>query len=212
MHDSIGNITMRVAVLCAAPFACKQLSYHFYGNYFMQTLLLVSYHARAVAPRISRSGTPEILNCASKTFGNVVGALQGDFADMAVHPQANYVIDALLEFASEEEVALVAEEMSKSFIRLVTHRWGFKLLQQAVEKMVSITELCYLISRIRPKNMHDLFNSTGFCRVVLLFEKVRNGRVARLHRMTAEHMMDTLLNDCAFDLLVFVMSPSPGSI
>lgn len=65
-----------------------------------------------------------------------MGALQGDFADMAVHPQANYVMDALLELSSEEELAVVAEEMSDSFAQLVTHHWGQKLLQQAVEKMV----------------------------------------------------------------------------
>jgi hypothetical protein len=104
----------------------------------MQTLLLVAWHARAVTAKISGSATPEILSCASKTFGNVVGALQGDFADMAVHPQANYVMDAILDYASAEEVVLVAEEMSASFIQLVTHRWGHKLLQQAIEKMVRI--------------------------------------------------------------------------
>ena len=102
----------------------------------MQTLLSVAWHARAILPRISGSATPEILNCAGKTFGNIVGALQGDYADMAVHPQANYVMDAVLELSSEEELAVVAEEMSNSFIQLVTHRWGLKLLQQAVEKMV----------------------------------------------------------------------------
>lgn len=141
--------------LCAAPFACKQLCYHFYGNYFMQTLLSVSWHARAVTPRISGSATPEILNCAGKTFGNIVGALQGDFADMAVHPQANYVIDALLEFSSEEELAIVAEEMSDSFIQLVTHRWGHKLLQQAVEKMVRVYMFVFYAA---PENYIQVMN------------------------------------------------------
>lgn len=102
----------------------------------MQTLLSVAWHARAVTPRIAASATPEILNCAGKTFGNILGALQGDFADMALHPQANYVVDTLLELSSEEEVAVVAEEMSSSFFELVAHRWGHKLLVQAVNKMV----------------------------------------------------------------------------
>jgi hypothetical protein len=125
---------------CAAPFVLKQLSYHFYGNYFMQTLLAVASHVRAVAGAVGSfsAAPPETVRAAARGFGDILSALAGDYADMSVHPQANYVMDALLGFCSDDELAVVAEELARSFIKLVTHRWGHKLLLQAVERMVRV--------------------------------------------------------------------------
>lgn len=120
----------------------KQLSYHFYGNYFAQALLATAAHARDAAGHFASYANPDIVRAANSTFSALVRQLQGEAADMAQHPQAGFVLELLLERCNLDELARVAAELGAAFVDTLQHKWGNKLLQRLVARMVRMHACC----------------------------------------------------------------------
>eukprot|EP00892_Ulva_mutabilis_P007890 jgi/Ulvmu1/5473/UM023_0009.1 len=129
-----------MATRLATPLAMKQLSYHFYGNYFAQAMLTAAAHVRDTADRIASTANPDITRVARSTFGMLMRQLQGEAADMARHPQARFVLELLIDRCEVAEAAQLAEEMGESFAEMVVHKWGSKLLQRLATRMVAAME------------------------------------------------------------------------
>lgn len=114
----------------------KQLAYHFYGNYFAQALLAVAAHARDAAACFAAVANPDIARAARTTFSALMRQLQGEAADMACHPQAGFVLELLLERCDLEEVGRLTDELGAAFVDILQHKWGSKMLQRLISRMV----------------------------------------------------------------------------
>lgn len=114
----------------------RQLAYHFYGNYFAQALLTVAAHARVAADRVGDTANPDITRIARTAFGMLVRQLQGEAVDMARHPQACFVLEVVVEQCDNGEAARLAAELGESYFEIIQHKWGSKMLQRLVTRMV----------------------------------------------------------------------------
>lgn len=155
----------------------KQLSYHFYGNYFTQALLLTAAHVRDAADRIAAFANADVVRAARSTFGALLRPLRGEAADMARHPQARFVLEVIIDRCGLGEVARLAEELGDSFADIVAHKSGSKLLQRLVTRMVCMHFSCMNWSAVSQRAAGSSSNPCKLFQAALIpYECGINGR------------------------------------
>lgn len=122
----------------SAAFYMKQLSYHFFGNYLVQTLLRVAERLAALPSPLARRLDTVTERRAVGVFRAVFSPLQGDLVDMALHKQASHVIDLVIGLAGPDDLCDVAGELAAGAPRLLKQIGGQHVLRRLVERLVAL--------------------------------------------------------------------------